>query len=250
MSAIAWDILPKRLQAGLDRGVLYVAGVGVPWNGLISVVEKDPETSDAPMYFDGVSYIIVQGRITFGATLQAFAYPEEFEPFAGEVGVRRGQRRSTTFDMSYRVENGPGYLLHLVYGATASPTLRSTQTLQGEVDLTPFTWEIATVPPMLERSIFTSHFVVDSSMCTPEALQALEDMLYGTDTTEPTLPTPEEVVDLFLEHADFVVIDHGDGTWTAMAPDGFIETPGDGTFTMLWPNAIYLDEETYRISTF
>lgn len=212
MVAITWDGDGKRrYESGTDRGVLYpmtsgTYGTGVAWNGLTAVTESPDGAEANDMYADNMKYASLRSAETFGATIEAYTFPDEFIPCDGgaEVsdGVVFGQQSRSKFGFSYRTKIGDdsnpdaGYKLHLVYGATASPSEKSYETINDSPEGMTFSWEIATDPvsvaghPELKP---VASITIDSTKVDTMKLKSLEDKLYGGESTEPTLPMPGEV---------------------------------------------------------
>ena len=212
MAKIVWDDTGKRFyENGVDHGVLYVKNgvggtyaAGVPWNGLTSVSES-PEGAEAnDMYADNIKYGSIRSAETFGATIEAYTYPPEFGVCDGSVeiadGVTIGQQERVPFGFCYRTNIGSdasgeaGYKLHIVYNATASPSEKAYETVNDSPEAITFSWEIETTPVAVTGHKPTSCIVVDSRTADPTKLAALENKLYGDDSTgEPTLPSPDEI---------------------------------------------------------
>jgi hypothetical protein len=224
MTALVWSSLNAKYETGLDRGVLYpTVGPGVVWNGLVSVEETSVGPGGTPHHFDGIKYLHLAGSRAFQASLTAFGAPFEFDPCQGNYHVTPGfivtRQIKLRFGFSYRVliGNGLGYKLHLVYNATATPTSkpRTTVAADGEPDLR--SWTIDAVPVILEGYRPTAHFVLDSTETDPDALEAIEQMLYGTTTTDPELPSIADIYD----YASFYM------------PMGVVADPEDGLSTLV-----------------
>ena len=214
MPALVWDQVGERFyETGVDHGVLYmpdVAGVyatGVAWNGLTSVSETPTGAEANAQYADNIKYLNLISAEEFGATVEAFTYPEEFAEYDGlavpEPGVVVGQQPRKTFGLSYRTRVGNdleldehGYKLHLVYGCIASPSEKAYNTINDSPEAITFSWEISTTPVPVTGYKPTSLLVVDSTVVDPTALTTLEGLLYGSTLTA-TLPLPDEVIDLF-----------------------------------------------------
>lgn len=215
MTALTWDDTGKRqYEMGTDHGVLYpmaaggTYGTGVAWNGLTSVSES-PEGAEAnDMYADNIKYASLRSAETFGATIEAYTYPDEFIPCDGGYvdegvpGVNFGQQNRAKFGFSYRTRIGndvsseAGYKLHLVYGATASPSEKAYETINDSPEAITLSWEITTDPVAVEghpelKPVAT--ITIDSTKADPTKLAELEKKLYGDTTGEPTLPLPGEV---------------------------------------------------------
>lgn len=220
MTQLLWDQVGERLyEAGVDHGVLYLPsnlGVyddGYAWNGLVTVTESPSGAEANPQYADNIVYVNLTSAETFGGTIEAFTYPNEFAQCDGsaviEGGIALGQQGRRSFGLSYRTKVGNdiagtnhGYKLHLVYGATAAPSERAYGTINDSPEPITFSWEFSTVPvPVgtIDGTAYapTAMLTVDSTKVDADALAELEALLYGTVGTDPSLPTPAEVVALF-----------------------------------------------------
>lgn len=263
MTRVTWDAVGERqYDAGVDRGVLYpTMEFGVGWSGLIAVHDNDDETTQTVTYFDGE---VLTNRMTLGsftATIEAITYPKEFEPFDGYDEPVTGQKRPS-FGFSYRTMRGTdisdqGYLLHIVYNATASPSERNFASIDPSNSVTALSWDISTVPvsfgisplsPYILRP--SAHLVLDSTVVAPGAMFEIEEILYGQDLENPRLPTPSEILDIFEPYALFRIFDHGDGTFTATGPDDAVFLTSPTEFVLSWPSVVMLSEDTYRASSF
>ena len=218
MSRLIWDQIGEKFyETGTKQGVLYLQAsngtypTGVVWNGLTSVSD---------IYADDIKYLVLRGVENFGGTIEAYTYPDEFAECDGSAsllaGVTIGQQPRKTFGFSYVTTIGNdidmdnyGYKIHLIYGASASPSERSYETINDSPEPINFSWEFSTVPVPVAGHKATSCMIIDSTKFPPEQdgsknahLQDLEDILYGTDGegtsagTTARLPLPEEVVQI------------------------------------------------------
>jgi len=224
MPALLWDTVGQRLyETGVDRGVLYlpnnlgVYNVGYAWNGLTTVTESPSGAEASAQYADNIKYLNLVSAEEFGATIEAFTYPEQFGQCDGSVepmeGVYFGQQGRRTFGLAFRTRLGNdltgtdyGYKLHLVYGALAAPSEKAYATINDSPEAITFSWEIATTPVAAAGYRPTSLITIDSSKVDPTDLAAFEKILYGatadaaatppvTDSS-PRLPLPDEVVSI------------------------------------------------------
>lgn len=213
MTAIEWDAAGKRYyENGVDRGVLYGLGntgtyeKGVPWNGLTAVTESPEGAEATDLYADNGKYATMRSTETFGCTIEAYTYPEEFAECDGSAqiakGVFAGQQERKGFGFSYRTNIGndtattadDNYKIHLVYGCTASPSEKNYTTVNDSPDAMTLSWEVKTTPVNVAGYKPTAKLTIDSRYTDSEKLAALEKMLYGDADTEPKLPTPAEVI--------------------------------------------------------
>jgi len=214
MPKLFWDKVGEKLyETGVRQGVLYVqnAGVyplGVAWNGLTGVTESPSGAEATPLYADDSKYLNLMSAEEFGATVEAYTYPDEFGVCDGSVdvaeGVRIGQQGRKTFGLAYRTGLGNdtdgldhGYNLHLVYGALAAPSEKGFQTVNNDPDAITFSWEVTTTPAAVTNRKPTAQMTINSTKVDPAKLQTLENILYGTDVADPRLPLPDEVIALF-----------------------------------------------------
>lgn len=215
MTKLAWDQAGDRLyEYGVDRGVLYLPnGVGIydtgfAWNGLTTVTESPSGAESNKQYADNTVYLNLISVEQFGATIEAFTYPDEFAQCDGSValtpGVSINQQSRKTFGLCYRTRLGNdlegtdhGYKLHMIYGATAAPSEKAFATINDSPEAITFSWEVTTIPVDVAGFKPTASLVVDSTQVDPTALSQLEDLLYGTVGTDPSLPFPLDVAALF-----------------------------------------------------
>lgn len=215
MTQLTWDQLGERLyETGVDHGVLYLPDVsgdytdGVAWNGLTTVTESPSGAEATPLYADNIKYLNLISAEQFGATIEAFTYPDEFAQCDGtavpETGVSIGQQNRKLFGLSYRTRLGNdlegsdhGYKLHLIYGAQAAPSEKAYATINDAPEAISFSWAISTTPVEVTGYKPTALLTIDSSKVSPSELAALETVLYGDEGVEPRLPLPDEVVAMF-----------------------------------------------------
>lgn len=213
MAKIEWDKTGERLyETGVKNGVLYVqeAGAypkGVAWNGLTAVTESPSGAEATPLYADDIKYLNLLSAEEFGATIEAYTYPDEFAECDGSAsladGVMIGQQARKTFGLCYRTAigndidgNDHGYKLHIIYGALAAPTEKAYATINDSPEAITFSWEVTTTPVNVTGAKPTASITIDSTKADPTKLAALEDVLYGKDGepgNEPRLPLPDEI---------------------------------------------------------
>lgn len=211
MAMLTWDDAGKRFfETGLDRGVLYVMnngvyGKGVAWNGLTSVSESPEGAELTELWADGIKYANMRSAEDLKATVEAYTYPEEFEACDGTAslveGVTIGQQKRATFALCYRTLVGndqegtdKGYKIHIIYGATASPSEKQYQTVNDSPDAITFSWEMSTTPANVTGAAKpTALVVIDSTKLDETKLAKIEAKLYGDAENEPTLLMPDEI---------------------------------------------------------
>ena len=213
MAKIDWDKTGERLyETGVKNGVLYVqeGGVypkGVAWNGLTAVTESPSGAEATPLYADDIKYLNLLSAEEFGATIEAYTYPDEFAECDGSAaladGVMIGQQPRKAFGLCYRTTigndtngNDYGYKLHIIYGALAAPSEKAYATINDSPEAITFSWEVTTTPVNVTGAKPTASITIDSTKADPTKLAALEDILYGKDGepgNEPRLPLPDEI---------------------------------------------------------
>ena len=219
MSKLVWDQTGERIyETGVKNGVLYVQGVGgtydkgVAWNGLTAATESPSGAEATPLYADDIKYLNLMSNEEFGATIEAYTYPEEFAECDGSAsiatGIYIGQQARKTFGLSYRTvigndvdSNDYGYKLHLIYGALAAPSEKAYATINDSPEAITFSWEITTTPVNVKGFKPTASVTIDSTKVEAEKLAALEAILYGTEEKEARLPLPDEIATLMAASA-------------------------------------------------
>lgn len=226
MAKLTWDDAGKRLyETGVQKGVLYPMGdngayaAGVAWNGLTAVTESPSGAEATPLYADDIKYLELTSAEEFGATVEAYTYPDEFAECDGSAevatGVKIGQQPRKVFGLCYRTTlgndvkgNDYGYKLHIVYGCKAAPSEKAYASINDSPEAITFSWEVTTTPVSVTGFKPTAHLEIDSTKVTAAKLAALEAILYGADAsggsgsgTEPRLPLPDEIIELLKDAA-------------------------------------------------
>lgn len=222
MPRLKWDETGEKLyETGTKNGVLYLqnaAGeypVGVAWNGLTGVTESPEGAEATDIYADDIKYLVLRSAENFKATIEAYTYPDEFAECDGSAqlmaGVSVGQQPRKTFGFCYKTVVGNdtqldsyGYKIHIIYGASVSPSEKAYQTINDSPEAITFSWELNTVPVPVSNNKPTASLVIDSTKFTTQEqknkLAALEDILYGKDPEGQSeglvasLPLPDAIV--------------------------------------------------------
>lgn len=214
MAKLAWDEVGKRFyETGVKKGVLYVRDVtgayplGVAWNGLIGVSESPSGAEPSPIYADDIKYLELMSTEEFGASIEAYTYPDEFAECDGSgelaTGVHVGQQTRKSFGLVYVTTIGNdtegvdhGYKIHIIYGALASPSEKSYQSINDSPEAVTFSWDITTTPVNVTGFKPTASLTIDSTKIGATDLAALEDELFGTESTQANLPLPDDILAL------------------------------------------------------
>lgn len=214
MAKLIFDEVGSRFfETGVKNGVLFVQGTdgqyenGVVWNGLTAVTESPSGAEATPLYADDMKYVVLYSTEEFGATIEAYTYPEEFEQCDGSAqlgtGVTIGQQQRKAFGLVYKTVIGNdvqgqdlGYKIHIIYGAKAAPSEKAFATINDSPEAVTFSWEVSTVPVPVDGHRPTSTLVIDSTKVDAEKLAAIEAKLFGSESEESTLPLPNEIAQM------------------------------------------------------
>lgn len=213
MSKIIFDNTGEKIyETGVDHCVLYVRDsntyqTGVAWNGITAINENPSGAEATPIYADNIKYLNIVSGEDFGATIEAYTYPDEFTECDGSAeivaGVKIGQQTRKPFALCYRTligndvaGTGHGYKLHFIYNAQAAVSAKNYKTINESPEAMSFSWEISTTPEVVEGFKPTATVTVDSTKVDAVKLKALEDKIYGSENSEPTMPTISEIVSL------------------------------------------------------
>lgn len=216
MAKLVWDEAGKHIyETGVSKGVLYVMSntpgtyeKGVAWNGLSSVSESPTGAEVSAIYADNIKYLNLMSREEFEGSIEAYTYPDEFMACDGSAspenakGFVVGQQDRKTFAFCYQTKVGndlnpeAGYKIHIIYGALASPSERSYETVNDSPEAMTFSWDITTTPVAVTGFKPTAHVELDSTKIDKTKLEKIEAKLYGTDepSGEPTLLMPDEII--------------------------------------------------------
>jgi hypothetical protein len=212
----------------MENGVIFVDGVGKVWNGLKSVSVKSPLTDVQHVWVDGEPTVVMSSKKSFEATVYAFTYPEEFDtpnvPHKFGFAFQSSSRLYLISDFTFR------------FGNMVDASFVGTQN--------PENFEIYIFAP-------TSAAVleIDLSVANEQAVADLMDLIHGTDVVDASLPDLAAVLSIFETYATMLVVDHGDGTWTASGPDEVIQMLDSTTFEIFSDGARYISDEKYRLSS-
>lgn len=245
MTRLSWGTPGSRLyEAGVDRGVVYFPNIEpVVWNGLVSVKEAPSESDSSTNYYDGISYAARHTPGSYAATIEAYTYPDLLD-------------EGKPFNMTYRTQIGNdldgmdyAYRIHLVFNARATPSEKQYTSLDDSNNGGTFVWNITSRPAVIQENQSSAHLIVDTRLAYSWTVQALEDLIYGTDGDSARLTSPKDILDLFDANSILKITDHGDGTWTAEGPDDVVSMIDSTTFQINWPSVVFIDNDTYTVSS-
>lgn len=221
MAKLVWDQTGERFyETGVKNVVLYKYdstksdyGNGVAWNGVTSISESPSGADSSAFYADDIKYLELRAAEDFGATIEAYTYPDEWKECDGQAspvtGLTIGQQTRVKFGLCYRtvlgndaVGDSYGYKLHIIYNATASPSERSYESINDSPEPATMSWEMSSTPVNVTGYKATSLITIDSTKVDADKLAALEEKLYGGESTEPTLPSPDAVIALLKSNND------------------------------------------------
>lgn len=210
---LTWDDTGKRFyETGVKQTVLYPQDEsgnypkGVAWNGVTAITESPSGAESNPLYADDIKYLDLISAEEYGATIEAYTYPEEFGACQGEKellkGVSIGQQDRSAFGLSWRTVLGNdvkkdayGYKLHLMYGGMAAPSEKGYESINDSPDAITMSWEVTTTPVTVTGGKPTAIITIDSTKTDSAKLKALEDVLYG-EKAAARLPLPDEVAQI------------------------------------------------------
>ena len=211
MAELKWDNPGERYyETGVKNCVLYIQDdegnypKGVAWNGITAITESPSGAESEPLYADDTKYLNLISNEEFGATIEAYTYPDEFAECDGTAelatGIKLGQQPRKQFGLCYLTtlgndlkKNDYGYKLHLVYGCMAAPSEKGYATINDSPEAITFSWEVSTTPVEVPGFKPTAHIEIDSTKVKPEDLAKIKAKLWGTTSEEPTLPLPSEI---------------------------------------------------------
>lgn len=211
MARLVWDKTGERVyETGVRQAVLYpqetggTYPLGVAWNGLTGVTESPSGAESTPIFADDIKYLSLMSAEEFGATIEAYTYPDEFAACDGSsdiaTGVSIGQQKRKSFGLCYRTALGNdvdgedyGYKLHIIYGAIAAPSEKGYATINNDPEAITFSWEISTTPVSMTGFKPTASITIDGTKVDAAKLKALEDLLYGSENVSARLPLPDEI---------------------------------------------------------
>jgi hypothetical protein len=226
MTKVTWDGTGQRkFETGVDHGILFPSGdVGVAWNGLTTVTETPGGADNNKTYADNIVYGALRAAETFGGTVEAYTCPPEFfecDGFKVRNGVVIGQQGRKPFDFYYRTivgddqDSEAGHKHHFVYGATTSPSEKSYATVNDSPEMTAFSWEFECSPKSFQDAENadlkpTALLTIDdtSSLVDADALATLLDIVQGSDSDDPRMPSPDEVLAVFGDGLTNVDLTH------------------------------------------
>lgn len=244
MNALSWTSASPTYDLGASKGVLYLDDVGVAWPGLARV-EIDSAPVVTPRYLDGVPYRASDKPADLSLDVWGFSFPSEFSVYLEEPYRLQG-RSSMEFGFSFRTENEGAYSTHILYGLRAFSREFNYRSNHEETDPLRY-WRFVSrgVPSMANGVV--RHVTIRSDQTKPEAITEIEAILYGDDAQSARLPWPTELIDILESHAELRIIDHHDGTWTAVGPDSAIVMSSPTEFEITWPSARMINSESYTI---
>ena len=220
MSRLIWDKLKDRTyETGTDHGVLYLRnhdgtyGEGTVWNGLTAVTINPSGGEATAFWADNAKYLNILSAEELGFTIEAYSYPKDFRVCFGRrqivEGITVSQQKRESFGFSFRSKVGNpeagddySYKIHVIYGCMASPSSKSYSTVNDSPEALTLSWEVSTLPVVIEGAKPTSEFVFDGlkykQLGIMNILHAIENVLYGTDETDPRLPSMDEIQEIYV----------------------------------------------------
>lgn len=244
MARLEWGKQESKISdCGVSRGVVYPAHYPVTkWQGLISIDEK-PSVDVNSYFLNGDKRLDKTSVEDFAASVRAFTYPEIID-----------NERAIFLGFTYRSDliNGR-YRLHLVYNPRFIVSEFQYASIEEDIEPSIFVWDIVTKPVNIYGYAPTSHLILESNQDFSSTIRRIEDILYGTNISDPYWPEPQVVIDIINNSGQYdtlLIIDHGNGMWTAIGPDNMVYYLDDTTFEIDSPTVDYINEQTYTVSSF
>lgn len=211
---LVWDAVGEHFfEAGVDKVALFpyknnAYDKGVAWSGVTAINEKPSGAEATDQFADNSKYLAIRSAEDFGFTIEAFQSPKEFDACDGSLSIANGvsatQQTRQSFGLVYRSmigndteSTGHGYKIHIIYGATASPSAVDRSTINSTVEPAKLSWEAKTVPVAVPNKLPTAHIIIDSRLADKPKLAAFEKMIWGDETKDAKLPTPQEIITAF-----------------------------------------------------
>lgn len=246
MPELTWtENLPTNV--GIHKGVVYGPNYAQPWNGLVRISSDSESSGETIAYYDGEKYKQTRNQDTFSGSIEAFTYPRILEELDGYINGFYYNQLRKPFGLSYLTATE----LHLVWNILLSPSgrLQTTVTAEDEGEL--FKWDFVTSSEPVPSARPTSHMIIPltSDARYHDPYSDLVKELWGTEEKDARLPSPTEVVQIFEIYSQFRVIDHGDGTWTAIGSNAYINMLSSDLFEIKSPTAVYVSDEKYTLSS-
>lgn len=218
MSKMVWDQTAQRLyETGVEQVALFVQnqgsyGAGVAWNGVTALNITPSGAEPTALWANNRKYLNLMSAEEIGATVEAYTYPDEFMACDGSAtvapGVYIGQQARKSFALAGKTligndteGNKHGYKLHLLWGCLASPSEKAYATVNDSPEAITLSWEVTTTPVEVEGYEATAYMCIDSTKTDAAKLKALEAKIYGSESEEPAMPTPAEVISMMAEAA-------------------------------------------------
>lgn len=246
MARLEWGQGLRLFDRGVNQGVLYLDGTAVAWNGLVSVDEAASGAVDTEHYFDGNRIHITQETGDFEGGISAYTYPDEFAEYNGFSKVDEYRR----FGLSYRTQReDEGTKIHILYNVLVRDGERAWKTVSDRPDPSLFAWDIYAASIPIPGARPASHISLEAPR-DDSVLAGLEDILYGTETTEPRLPDPAEIIELYEAATILRITYNADGTYTASGPDDMVRLLDDGRFEINAPSAFTLDKGIFVVQSY
>lgn len=216
MARLIWDAVGEKFyEMGTKMGVLYpmnnegTYNKGVAWNGLTAVTESPSGAEETKLYADDIKYASLRSAEEYAYTIEAYTYPEEWEACDGSAqvskGVTIGQQKRQKFGFSWVTTKGNdvsdevGQKIHVAWNSTASPSEKSYATINDSPDAITFSWECSANPVSVTGYRPSCHMEIDCSKLKDKTVKAIQDKLWGGDSTDATLPTPDELIKLITD---------------------------------------------------
>lgn len=212
MTKLVFDELGKRFyETGVSNAVLFVQADdgsyprGVAWNGITAANESPSGAESNDQYADNIKYLSLTGAEKFEGTIEAFSSPKEFDECDGMATISKGvtahQQNRKSFGFAFKSiigndvkGNEYGYKLHLWYGCKAAPSERSHATVNDSPEPQNPSWSITSTPVPIPGKKPASVLTIRSNEVDATKLAKIEEAIYGTESRDAYLPTPQQII--------------------------------------------------------
>lgn len=248
---VTWDAIGRH-HHGLDRGIIYHGTSVIPWSGLRSVSVKPRDAAQDILYDDGVPRGVNIRRGSNTVALTAITYPPILDDICGYSsfgpGFRLTAQKMSSFSLSFRTFKANGhYQIHFLFNLVAVPDARAVSTDGDTIDVNDFSWVFGSTLSEIPDAYPFAKMTIDSEYTPEESLDAIDTMVYGSDTADPQVVTPTSIFEVVVETLPLIIVDNGDGTWTATGDEDYITMNSPSLFTLNGVVGKILDQETYSL---
>lgn len=209
------------------------------WNGVTRVNDNVDTEGFSTIYIDGEGRHFSTNQTDYNVDLQAYSYPPQLE---------EGQ-----FDLAYTLSSAQdetSFEIHILYNCLGA--LKGTDWTTKVNSSVPVLFEIniTTLPAKTNATGLApgSHVIIKLDSLSSEIKDDLLNLLHGGDD-DARIPPLDELIEFLESRASLRIIDHGDGTWTAIGSDDIVRMISATEFEINWPSAVVINPDSYIVSS-